>query len=169
MIFEATTSALASEMTSPAATGLSLMPSTYPSINRPSLSRGTCEGTNVHNREKMAGNFRANSARKCPAFEITHGDYLKLVQDRMRQFAGHGPEAAKKISQVIECSPKTARSWLDGETAPSGILDLRAMNKIPAYAALKNEIAAMESNLDPRLQAKYHELHRLTLELAGDP
>jgi hypothetical protein len=41
------------------------------------------------------------------------------------------------------------------------------MNRLPAYAALKREIAAMETNIDPRLQAKYQELHRLTLELAG--
>lgn len=121
------------------------------------------------NRRKSAGNYPANDTRDIPAFSITHGDYLKLVRGAMRQEAGDRPGAAKFIAARIECSPKTAQSWLDGETAPSGILDCRAMNRLPAYAALKREIAAMETDMDPRLQAKYQELHRLTLELAGQP
>jgi hypothetical protein len=120
----------------------------------------------MRHRLKRAGNFPANDTRDIPAFSITHGDWLKLTQGAIREEAGARPGAAKYIANLLECSPKTVQSWLDGETAPSGILDLRAMNRLPAYAALKREIAALETTMDPRLQAKYQELHRLTLELA---
>lgn len=116
---------------------------------------------------KRADNLSADS-RSIPAFEITHGDYLKLVSEAMRAEAGNRPGKAKYIAEKVQCSPKTAQSWLDGESAPAGILCARAMNKLPYYAALKREIAGMEEDggIDPRLQAKYQELHRLTLELA---
>jgi hypothetical protein len=90
-----------------------------------------------------------------------------MTASAFRAHVGDRPGGAKVIAEEVECSPKTAQSWLDGESTPAGILDLRALNRIPAYAALKREIAAMETVLDPRLQAKYQELHRLTLELAG--
>lgn len=91
-----------------------------------------------------------------------------LVRAAMRDHVGGSrPGGAKVIAEDCECSEKTAQNWLDGKAAPSGILDLRAMHAIPAYDALKREIAALERNLDPRLQAKYQELHRLTLELAN--
>jgi hypothetical protein len=118
-------------------------------------------------REKIAGNILPDSDGNVLAFKITHREYLNRVAEAMRAEAGSGPGAAKKIAEKIECSDKTTRSWLEGKTAPSGIYDCRAMNRLPAYAALKREIAAMETNIDPRLQAKYQELHRLTLELAG--
>lgn len=69
-----------------------------------------------------------------------------------------------KANILLHCR-KTA--VVGGESTPAGILDMRAMAKNPIYAALKREIAGMESTMDPRLQAKYAELHRLTLELAG--
>jgi hypothetical protein len=122
--------------------------------------------SNMRNRERRAGNYPAKDTRDIPAFSITHGDWLKRVSEAMHQEAGTRPGKAKYIAELVECSPKTAQSWLDGETAPAGILDLRAMNRLSVYAALKREIAAMETGMDPRLQAKYDELHRLTLELA---
>ena len=97
---------------------------------------------------------------------MTHGDYLKRVSRAFREHTGNRPGAAQELAGEIECSDKTTKSWLDGKTAPSGILDLRAMNRIPAYAALKREIAQLESDLDPRLQAKLQELHQLTQQLA---
>jgi len=113
-----------------------------------------------------AGNFSAESA-KPRAFRINQSEWRRLSSNAWREFAGNRPGAAKFIAEEIECSPKTAQSWLDGESTPAGILDMRAMNRNPIYAALKREIAGMESTLNPRLQAKYQELHRLTLELAG--
>ncbi len=118
-------------------------------------------------RERNAGNLPANDTGNIPAFNITHAAYLRLVQGAMQEEAAGRPGAAKYIAAKLACSPKTAQSWLDGQTAPSGILDCRAMTRLPAYAALKDEIAAMERELNPRLQAKYQELHRLTLELAN--
>lgn len=90
-----------------------------------------------------------------------------LSSRSFREFVGDRPGGAKVIAEEVECSPKTAQSWLDGESTPAGILDLRALARVPNYAALKREIAQMETTLHPRLQAKYQELHRLTLELAN--
>lgn len=135
-----------------------------------SSERINSEGSSMpHDRGRISGTFTARMGRNVPAFEITHGDYLKKVQKAFRIHAGNRPGAAKEIASELECSDKAVKSWLDGRTAPSGVLCCRAMNRIPAYAALKREIAAMETDMDPRLQAKYQELHRLTLELAGAP
>lgn len=90
-----------------------------------------------------------------------------MSSEAFRSHVGNRPGGAKVIAYECECSPKTAQSWLDGDSTPAGILDLRAMNAIPAYAALKREIASLQSDMDPRLQAKIAELHRMTLELAG--
>lgn len=139
--------------------------SAYPNLPSP---RESGEGHFMaHHRGRVAGDSLGRTPRDIPAFSITHGDWLKLSQAAFREHVGARPGAAKVLAAEIECSPKTTQSWLDGETSPAGILDLRAMNRVPAYAALKREIAAMESDMDPRLQAKYAELHRLTLELAG--
>lgn len=119
-------------------------------------------------RENTAGAFRSNITRDIPAFEITQGDWLRASQKAFRANTGDRPGAAKELAQLLECSDKTTRSWLAGETAPSGILDLRAMARIPEYAALKRKLAAQEAALDPRVQATIHELHALTLALAGE-
>lgn len=119
-------------------------------------------------RERISGNILSGFARDCPAFEITHGDWLKRSSRAFRDHVGDGPGGAKKLASALECSDKTTKSWLDGKTAPSGILNLRAMNRIPAYAALQREIAAMQSDMDPRLQSKIAELHRMTLALARE-
>jgi len=120
----------------------------------------------AHYREINSGNIRSNTARNIPAFEITQGDWLKLSSKAFREHTGHRPGAAKELAAEIECSDKTTKSWLDGKTAPSGIYDLRAMNRIPAYAALKRRLAAQESALDPRVQATIQELHRMTIQLS---
>jgi hypothetical protein len=98
---------------------------------------------------------------------MTQAEYTKRIQRAMHDEAGDGPGKAKRIAVKLECNEKTVQNWLDGKTTPSGILDRRALNKLPIYAAIVREIAAMEADLDPRLQAKYQELHRLTLELAN--
>lgn len=123
----------------------------------------------MHDRRRIAGNDRREIGRniRCEAFTITQAEYTKRVQRAMHEEAGDGPGKAKRIAVKLECNEKTVQNWLDGKTTPSGILDRRALNKLPIYAALMREIAAMELDLDPRLQAKYQELHRLTLELAN--
>lgn len=142
--------------------------SSHTAQNNSPFPRESSEGnSNVQNRERIAGDFRAKNARNIPAFEITQGDWLRLSAKAFRDHAGDRPGAAKALAAEIECSDKTTRSWLAGETAPSGILDLRAMNRIPAYAALKRKLAAQEAALDPRVQATIQELHRMSLDLAG--
>lgn len=98
---------------------------------------------------------------------MTQREWRMLASAAFREHVGNRPGAAKALADEIECSPKTAQAWLDGDSTPAGILDLRALAKVPVYAALKREIAAMETVMDPRLQAKYQELHALTLQLAG--
>lgn len=118
--------------------------------------------------EKSSGNNLSAENGRPRAFRITQRDWRMLSSGAFREHVGDRSGGAKALADEIECSPKTAQSWLDGESTPAGILDLRAMSKVPAYAALKREIAAMEIGLDPRLQAKYAELHALTLRLAGE-
>jgi hypothetical protein len=118
------------------------------------------------NSEKISGNFPSSNT-KGRAFRLTQKEWRNLSRQAFRAHTKGLSKPARVIADQLDCSPKTAQSWLDGDSTPSGILDLRAMNCIPAYAALKREIAAMETALDPRLQAKYQELHRLTLELAN--
>jgi hypothetical protein len=116
-------------------------------------------------RYKTAGNF--SSANTEPrAFRLTQKEWRQLSRGAFREHTKGLQKPAHVLADEVHCNPKTAQSWLDGDSTPAGILDLRAMATIPAYAALKREIAAMETDMDPRLQAKYAELHRLTLELA---
>lgn len=130
-------------------------------------SRESAEGISMpQNRERVSRNNRRQSGRNVRAYTITQLEYQARVQGAMREYVGPGPGGAKKIASEIECNEKTAQNWLDGKTTPSGILDLRAMNAIPTYAALKREIAGMETDMDPRVQAKLHELYRMTLQLA---
>lgn len=117
--------------------------------------------------EHSSREFRAKPSRNIPAFEITHGDWLGQSARAFREHTGDRPGAAKELAGELECSDKTTRSWLAGETAPSGILDLRAMARIPEYAALKRRLAAQESAMDPRVQETIQQLHRMTMELAG--
>lgn len=137
------------------------------SLVRPLGSNNHEDNAMLQNRGAIARNFLSKDTRNVPAFSITHGDWLKRVSQAMREDVGDRPGAAKELASRLECSEKTAQSWLDGRTAPAGILDLRAMNRVPAYAALKRQIAAMEMDCDPRVQAKLMELYRLTLALAG--
>jgi hypothetical protein len=117
--------------------------------------------------EKAAGNNLSADNGRPRAFRITQRDWRMLSSRAFREHTGDRSGAAKALADEIECSPKTAQSWLDGESTPAGILDLRAMSRIPAYAALKREIAQLETDMDPRLQAKLMELHQLTQDLAN--
>lgn len=136
-------------------------------LSERSLSRHQHEGDNVgYDRERVARNVRGGPARPL-AFSITQGDWVKSVQRVLREHVGDRPHAAKALARIIECSERTSQNWLDGRNAPVGILDLRCMHAIPGYAALKREVAAMESALDPRLQAKLVEMARF-VSLYGD-
>jgi hypothetical protein len=130
-------------------------------------SRSHREGVFMYrDRGSIAGKSPARGAKKSPAFHLTQREWRLRSKDAFRAHVGNRPCGAQVIAEEVECSPKTAQSWLAGETTPSGILDLRAMNAIPAYAALKREIAALEGGIDPRIQAKLYELYRMTVQLA---
>lgn len=116
-----------------------------------------------HDRDNNARNSRGNSARPL-AYTITQKEYCKRTSDAFRAFAGDGPGAAKRIAEALECSDKTAQNYLDGRNAPGGIHDSRALHAIPHYAAMKREIAAMEMDHDPRLQAKFNEFVKYVLD-----
>lgn len=118
------------------------------------------------NREINSGNFSSGDD-KPRAFHLTQKDWRRLSSGAFREFTKGKAKPSHVIADVVECSPKTAQSWLDGESTPAGVLNLRAMARVPSYAALTREIAEMKVTLDPRLQAKYQELHALTLALAG--
>lgn len=139
-------------------------PSAFNSIpNLPNHLEGKTVPTN---RYKDSENFSAANTEP-RAFRLTQREWRELSRTAFRDHTRGLQKPAHVIAEKLDCSPKTAQSWLDGDSTPAGILDLRALNRIPEYAALKREIAAMETEFDPRLQAKYQELHRLTLELAG--
>lgn len=111
-------------------------------------------------RENNARNMRGGNGR-CRAFTITQKELYQAYAKAFRAFAGNGPGAAKKIADVLECSNKTAQNYLDGRNAPGPIHDLRALNAIPHYEAMKRELAALERDIDPRLQAKLVEFARM--------
>jgi hypothetical protein len=129
-----------------------------------------CESSEGHfdvrDRTNRAGILSAKTTRTIPAFEITQGDWLKKVSAAMHAEAGDRPGKAKYIAGKVGCSPKTAQAWLDAEATPAGILCNRAMAALPAYAALKRQIAGMDADLDPRVQQKIQELHRMMMDLA---
>lgn len=112
-----------------------------------------------HHRDNSARKIRGSSARPL-AYTITNKELRDRSKKAMRDFAGEGPGAAKRIADALECSDKTAQNYLDGRNCPGGVHDARAMHAIPHYAAMKLELAAMEASLDPRLQQKMVEFHR---------
>lgn len=166
--------ALALEITSsPNATVAAEAFENHRSENRSTLSvpfRNVSKGNNMgKSSSQNAGKLLSESDGNILAFTITQAEYQRRVTLAFREEVGFGPGAAKNLADKIECNDRTAKSWLDGKTTPHGILDRRAMARVPSYAALAREIAGMQENMDPRLQAKLHELHRLTLHLAGEP
>lgn len=94
------------------------------------------------------GNFRGDS-RKGLAFELTQLSWQERASAAMRAHVGEDRHAAKKLSHLLECSPRTAENFLLGRTAPSGIHLLRAMAVITEFAAEVRRLTGMEASLDP--------------------
>lgn len=155
----------------PAATdGLKKLHSENQSAKHASPLHESAKGNSLgNNRNEIAGNLLSENDGNILAFTITQAEYQRRVTAAFREEVGFGPGAAKVLAAKVECNDRTAKSWLDGKTTPHGILDRRAMARVPAYDALTREIAGLQADMDPRLQAKLQELHRLTLALAGDP
>lgn len=114
----------------------------------------TYEGLNGNQFAGQGGNnFSAPSHKDLPAFSITQLELTARVQGVMREYAGN-ENAVSKVSRALECSPGTAKNYLEGRTTPQGIHDARAMAVIPGYLALKMELAGLQTAMDPRHQAK---------------
>lgn len=115
------------------------------------------------NGNKFAAPARNNISPECrkglPAFSITQMNLGDRVKEVMREFAGN-ENAIARVEQALECSPGTAKNYLEGKTTPQGIYDLRAMAVIPGYLALKMELAGLEMACDPRHQQKVAEFMR---------
>lgn len=98
-------------------------------------------------------NISPADRKDLPAFSITQLELTERVQGVMREFAGN-ENAISKVSNALQCSPGTAKNYLEGKTTPQGIYDSRAMAVIPGYLSLKAELAGLQMALDPRHQAK---------------
>jgi hypothetical protein len=94
-------------------------------------------------------NIRGRDTRALPAYTITQGDWLKKSQAAMLAFVGEDRSGAKKISDALDCSPRTAENYLQGRTAPSGIHFLRALAAIPEFEAEVRRLSAMQADMDP--------------------
>lgn len=99
-------------------------------------------------------NISAVSHKELPAFTITQMELTNKVQAKMREAVGNDPGAVKRLATLLECSPGTAKNYLEGRTTPQGIHDARAMAVIPRYLSMKAELAGLQMALDPRHQAK---------------
>lgn len=97
------------------------------------------------------GNVRVKDTRPL-AFGITTGEWNKAASDAMRAHVGDDRHAAKKLADILECSPRTAENYLQGRTAPGGVHFLRAYAAIPEFTAEVRRLSAMESSLDPEFE-----------------
>jgi hypothetical protein len=104
-------------------------------------------------------NLSPTDRKNLPAFNITQHELTERVQAVMREFAGN-ENAVAKLSNALQCSPGTAKNYLEGKTTPQGIHDRRALAVIPGYLSLSMELAGLQQVLDPKHQAKMAELMR---------
>lgn len=93
--------------------------------------------------------IRGRDTRALPAYEITQGDWLKASQTAMQAHVGDDRSGAKKLADILECSPRTAENYLQGRTAPSGLHFLRALASIPEFQAEVRRLSAMQADMDP--------------------
>lgn len=118
-----------------------------------------------HNGRPLRSDARNIQTRARPlAYSITHLELAERSKRAFRDFAGEGSQAASTVAEALECSKATAKNYLNGRNVPSGVHDLRALHAIPHYAAMKRELAAMEMDHDPRLQAKFNEFVKYVLD-----
>lgn len=94
------------------------------------------------------GSFRGQRAKPL-AFGITQLEWSERSSEAMRTHVGDDRHAAKKLSTILECSPRTAENFLLGRTTPSGIHFLRAYASIPEFTAEVRRLTRMEQSMDP--------------------
>jgi hypothetical protein len=70
----------------------------------------------------------------------------------MRDHVGDDRHAAKRLGNILECSPRTAENFLLGRTTPSGIHFLRAYAMIPEFTAEVRRLTGMQQSQDPAFE-----------------
>lgn len=102
-------------------------------------------------RGSVRGKFRGENAKPL-AFEISQGGWNDVASGAMRAHVGDDKHAAKRLSRILECSPRTAENYLLGRTTPSGIHFLRAYAVIPEFTAEVRRLTGMQQSLDPEFE-----------------
>lgn len=111
------------------------------------------EGNKLNNSNgPYARQVRVPDTRTIPAYELTQGDWLKISADAMKRHVQGFESEAKRLADILKCSPRTAENYLQARTAPSGLHLLRALASIPEFEAEVRRISAMETNSDPHLE-----------------
>lgn len=97
------------------------------------------------------GNINAQSAKPL-AFELTQKAWMDASSQAMREHVGDDRHAAKRLGNILECSPRTAENFLLGRTTPSGIHFLRAYAMIPEFTAEVRRLTGMQQSMDPMFE-----------------
>jgi hypothetical protein len=101
------------------------------------------------------GDARRNNCGKSGkplAFGLTQKDWSDTSSAAMRSHVGDDRHAAKRLGNILECSPRTAENFLLGRTTPSGIHFLRAYAMIPEFTAEVRRLTGMQSSQDPTFE-----------------
>lgn len=101
------------------------------------------------------GSFRGQSRNvlaKPEAFSITQQSWSDRAAQAMRDHVGDDRHAAKRLCNILECSPRTAENFLLGRTTPSGIHFLRAYAMIPEFTAEVRRLTGKEASQDPTFE-----------------
>lgn len=102
-------------------------------------------------RGNARGNFRGENVKPL-AFELTQKGWSDTASAAMRAHVGDDRHAAKRLGNILECSPRTAENFLLGRTTPSGIHFLRAYAMIPEFTAEVRRLTGMAQSMDPTFE-----------------
>jgi hypothetical protein len=97
------------------------------------------------------GNNSGQNAKPL-AFELTQKAWMDAASQAMRDHVGDDRHAAKRLGNILECSPRTAENFLLGRTTPSGIHFLRAYAMIPEFTAEVRRLTGMAQSMDPAFE-----------------
>lgn len=104
---------------------------------------------------RVRGDTRLNNHAadvKPLAFGLTQKDWSDTASKAMRDHVGDDRHAAKRLGNILECSPRTAENFLLGRTTPSGIHFLRAYAMIPEFTAEVRRLTGMAQSMDPAFE-----------------
>lgn len=121
-----------------------------PNIGGPSAPNSRGDAVRTF-RGDHRGNFRGADAKPL-AFGITQRGWLDQSSAAMRAHVGDDRHAAKRLGNILECSPRTAENFLLGRTTPSGIHFLRAYAMIPEFTAEVRRLTNQQATQDPAFE-----------------